>query len=160
MPTNCRSRFAQDAEPAPAGVMPVIDAVAMVPGWLAILLGGAFSILLYCKSLDFLLVEHSEQRAIWGTALMLAGLLILFLCQLWTFLKLVPENGSWGVMEALVPSFQVWSAAFRRLPHTRWPIWMAGWSLTILVASVLMIGGQGYWLDHKPAEPAPWAGTP
>jgi hypothetical protein len=137
-----------------------IQAVAALPGWLSILLGGAFAILLYCKSLDFLLADNAERRAIWGTGLLGAGLLILLLCQLWTFLKLVPENACWGITEALVPSIQVWCEAFRRLPYTRWPIWLAGWSLTIVIASVLMIGGQSYWLNKKPAESAPWAGTP
>jgi hypothetical protein len=137
-----------------------VQAVATLPGWLSILLGGAFAILLYCKSLDYLLAENSERRAIWGTVLLSAGLLILCLCQLWAFLKLLPENAGWGITEAMVPSLPVWCAAFRRLPHTRWPIWLAGWSLTMVLASTLVVGGQTYWLGKKPAETVPWAGTP
>ena len=116
--------------------------------------------MLYCKSLDYLLAENAARRAIWGTGLLAAGVLILFLCQLWAFLKLVPENAGWGITEALVPSLQVWCAAFRRLPHTRWPIWLAGWSVTIVMASTLMIGGQTYWLKANSDGPTPAATTP
>ncbi|HLW66520.1 MAG TPA: hypothetical protein VKS79_14495 [Gemmataceae bacterium] len=141
----------------PSNFKQAVQAVAMLPGWLSILLGGAFAILLYCKSLDFLLAEHSEVRAIWGTGLLLAGLVIMHLCQFWAFWKLAPANAGWGITEALVPSAQVWSAAFRRLPHTRWPIWLAGWSLTVVIASILMIGGQTYWLETKPVDSPPSA---
>jgi hypothetical protein len=120
-------------------------------GWLAILLGGMFAVLLYCKSLDFLVSESSETRALWGTGLLAGGIVVLYLSQLWAYWKLASENVRLGVSEMLIPSVSVWAGAFRRLPETRWPVWLAGWSLAIILGATVVIGGQSWWFEEHPA---------
>jgi hypothetical protein len=147
----CRS-LDKATEPAPAnetsraGLAGAVKAVAQVPGWLSIMLGGMFAVLLYCKALDFLLANDTEARAIWGTGLLVAGIVVLILSHFWTIVKIAPEDAGLGISDALIPSGTVWAAALKQLPITRWPIWLAGWSMAIIFSSVAVIGGQLYWL--------------
>jgi hypothetical protein len=42
-------------------------------------------------------------------------------------------------------SARLWRAAFRRLPATRKPVWLGGWSLTALVCGAAVVAGFSYW---------------
>jgi hypothetical protein len=132
------------------GLRAAVDAVAATPGWLAILLGGCFAILLHVKATDQLLSPHSEERALIGLTLILAGLLALGLSHLLALLKVAPSQINADLWDLLSPGL-VWGSAFRRLPESRWPIWLAAWSITLVLAAWVFVGGFGYWFPDDAA---------
>jgi hypothetical protein len=78
-------------------------------------------------------------------------LICLIAAQLWAVLLIGAREEGLGARDVLLPGRQ-WRAAFRRLPATRKPIWLAGWSLTGLVCAMLVVGGFGYWLEAVKAK--------
>lgn len=127
-----------ERRPSFLGARGVIAAVASLPGWLSMLLGGSFAILLYAKAVDHMLPEGVSDREVLGITMLVAGALVLGLSHLWALLKVAPSYVDVGPLDIFSPGL-VWGTALRRLPETRWQLWLAGWSITVIAAACFFI---------------------
>jgi hypothetical protein len=116
----------------------MIGAVAAVPGWLSILLVGSFAVLLYVQALDHLLPPAAPQRVNLGLGLLFAATIVLALSHFWALVKVAPDDYEFDVWDLLSPA-QIWGSALRQLPATRWPIWLACWSLALIAGSIFFL---------------------
>jgi len=135
----------------------VRGSVAELPGWLVVLLGGAFAIIVYLIALDVLLENHSYERAMAGLLMIIAGVATTFACQFWALLKVAPRHQELGMADSFLRPALIWQTAVRELPATRWAIWFAAWGLALALGAALFVGGQGYWIpDTPPDQTAFW----
>jgi hypothetical protein len=128
----------------------VIDGVAAIPGWLGILLGGAFAILLYAKAIDHIMPADSHPRAVIGLTMLLGGACVFFFAHFWVVAKITPQQHDLDLWELVSPVL-IWQSALRRLPETCWPIWLGGWSCAMVLGSVFVLGGHAFW-DKEPED--------
>ena len=122
------------------GLRAVVDAIASLPGWLSVLLGGSFAILLYAKAIDHLLPEGTSNRPMVGFGMLAAGIVALGFSHFWALAKVAPSYSDVGPLDLLSPGL-VWGSALRRLPETRWPLWLAGWSISLIGGAWFFITG-------------------
>jgi hypothetical protein len=115
------------------GLRGIVNSVAVLPGWLSILLGGSFAVLLYVKAIQQLLPEASGNRPALGLVLLVLGCASMLFSHFWALVKVAPSYAEIGPLDFFSPGL-VWGTALRRLPETRWPLWLAAWSLALVSA--------------------------
>jgi hypothetical protein len=64
-----------------------------------------------------------------------------FLAQIWALALIAPHEERIGPRDLLVLSSRLWGVIVRRLPETRWPLWLACWGLALIAADFWLIGG-------------------
>lgn len=126
------------------GVIEVFRLVWGLPSWAWVTIGGMVAVALCSAAVGHLLPAHSYPRALWGTSLFLGGGLFAFLMQCWLLLELAPYDAQLSHAD-LLPSTRLWGMAFRCMPETCWPVWLAAWGLTASVCAPVFIGGLTYW---------------
>jgi hypothetical protein len=130
--------------------------VAAMPGWVGVMLGGIFAIIVYLIALDSLLAEPSYERAMAGLVMMIGGLVTTLACQFWALLKVAPRHQELAMTDSFLRPGQIWHAAVGEMPATRWPVWLAAWGLSLALGAALFVGGQSYWVPDAPPNQVGW----
>jgi hypothetical protein len=115
-----------------------------MPAWYWILSIGAVLIVVGAVAGHLVLPAESETRSIWGLSQLGVGLVLLFVAQLWAVFVLAGEEAGIGLREVFLPTIKVWWQTAKRLPVTRWPVYLATWGLLAAVCG-LAVGDMMYW---------------
>ena len=75
----------------------------------------------------------------WALGQFLLGMAALFSAQVWGLALVAQREEKIGLWDLLMLSGRLWAALFRRLPESRWPIWLASWGLVLLAGDALML---------------------
>jgi hypothetical protein len=132
----------------PSEFTELIRALRRLPTWVWALAGGCVFVIASSIMADYQLGKHSYGRALWGTAELAAGVLMLIGAQIWAMVLVGKHDGDLGIIDAIYP-FRVWETVFKSLPEACRPVCLGGWALTATLTSVLLVGGQFYWLPKK-----------
>jgi len=62
---------------------------------------------------------------------------------------LPPKDEKLGLKDMFLPT-RLWPLMFRNLPAMRWPVWLVGWGLAIIVSGIIFIGGLAHWMNYLP----------
>jgi hypothetical protein len=137
-------------QPSFMGMREFWDLVGKLPTWFWILVNGMAAIMLLSLAAGFALRSLGLALALWSTIQLGVGILGFFAVQIWALILLTPEDDTLGP-RALVMSSRLWSQVLKRLPDTRWQLWLGSWCLTGVVSAVCLSGGLSYWYQfYKP----------
>jgi hypothetical protein len=131
--------------PSALGASEFGEAMKHMPRWVWPLLGGAAAVAVLSVAVDSLLPEECLTRALWSAFQLVLSIIGLIAAQLWAVLMVGARVDGLGAKDLIFPG-RSWPAALRRLPATRKPVWLGGWSVTGLICAVLVVGGFNYWL--------------
>src|SRR5262249_37562217 len=95
------------------------------------------------------LEEDSLPRAIWSTAQIILGLLMILAAQVWALALLAPEDDRLHFKDAIFAG-RLWVLTVKRLPETRAQVYLGSWGLATMLAAILCIGGLAHWLNYLP----------
>jgi hypothetical protein len=139
-------------QPSTLGVVEFVEMLAKLPRWLWVLLGGSSIIAVSSVAANFMLPDDSLARALWSTIHVGAGLVGLFVAQVWAFLLSAPQTDHLSSKDMIL-SARLWSITFRRLPETRRQVWLGGWSMAAMLSGIFIVGGFSYWYQfYKPKK--------
>jgi hypothetical protein len=133
--------------PSKIGAAEFFKVVWNMPEWLGRLLVGVFAAVGVSLLAHLLLIETAHERALWGLWQLLAGLALVAGAHVLA-LRQVPlceiracsrNNGSLTGL---------WRATLDRLPDTRWPVNLLSWGGSLILCSVLIVGGLGWWVEN------------
>jgi hypothetical protein len=143
-------------KPSPLGTFEILDMIRETPRWVWVLLGGVVGVALISLAADFLLEEDCLERAIYTTAQIGVGLLMVLAAQIWAGVWVgVATEEEIGPKDFILP-FRLWSIAIGCLPRSRKPIILAGWGVAVMICAVLLIGGLDFWWEvYNPKKFAP-----
>lgn len=133
--------------PKPKDWQVVSQAVLGLPSWLWVLTTGVGAVILYSFATGHTLPESGRQRAVWGSAQLVGGLLVFFLAQFWALVRLAPLDPTLGTIDLCGVSVRLWQRALSEQPKNCWPVWLAAWGLVAAFCAVFLIGGFGYWFS-------------
>jgi hypothetical protein len=119
------------------GLVEFCELLAHIPAWFCILLIGLGTIVYLSYRADAYLAPQSPARTWWSMTQLILGIMLFLGAQLWALALVAPYEERLG----LVFSTRLWRATFRRLPETRWPVWLLCWSLAAIVLDLAVIGG-------------------
>lgn len=92
-------------------------------------------------------LETPFQRALWASLQIAGGILILFVGQFITLMRLAPEDEKLGFKDVILP-FRLYGLAFKRLPKFSLSVWCLGWGLAVILCGFFLIGGLDHWLTY------------
>ncbi len=143
-------------KPSPLGTFEILDMVRETPRWVWVLLGGVVVIALISLAADFILEEDCLERAIYTTAQIGVGLLMVLGAQIWAGVWVgVATEEEVGPKDFILP-FRLWAIAIGCLPRSRKPITLAVWGVAVMVCAVLLVGGLDFWWEvYNPKKFAP-----
>lgn len=136
------------------GAVELLQLLSKLPRWVWVLLGGVVAVVLVSVAVDWMLnpEEYEFERALWSSVQLGSGWLLLLVAQGWVLFQLAPNDDKLGPRDFFVP-FRLWNLAMRRLPETRYPVWVGVWSMTAMLCALLIIGGYEYWYQfYKPKK--------
>jgi hypothetical protein len=119
--------------------------ISKMPLWFWILLWGSVGILGISLGAVILVPEDSFERTVVGSLMLLTGVFLLVIAQIWLHFALAVEEPQLGVTDMIL-SVRLWFAAFRRLPQTGTPVCLGTCGLTAIVCALFIVGGLTYWL--------------
>jgi hypothetical protein len=141
-------RPAEQRRPVPSR-FELLYYIARLPGWVWVLCCGVVAIVLFTYPPSRRLEPDCLERAIWCTAQLLGGLLLLWGTQFWTLLLVADKDDKLNAMDVFLTG-RLWGVAVRQLPLTRWPICIAVWAVTLMVTALVFLGGLDHWLHYLP----------
>jgi hypothetical protein len=97
------------------------------------------------------LADKPMQRAVCSTVEIVLGVLLILVGQTWALCVLAPHDDRLHFKDAIIPG-RLWGMTLKKLPRTQGQVWLLGWGLACILASVLIVGGQTYWLNHLPQK--------
>jgi hypothetical protein len=137
---------------SPLGIVEFWEMLNKLPSWLWVLLGGCGTVAMVSLAADFLLPPYCLTRALWSTIQFAIGLVGLVVGQIWLVVLFAPTDDKVSFKDVLFPG-RLWSLAFRGLPERQHQVWLGGWSVTLSVCAVLVVGGYSYWYQfYKPKK--------
>lgn len=148
-------------KPSKLGAAEFFRVVGVTPGWLWVLLLGIFAVVAVSLAADFLVIEDAHDRAVWGLWQLLLGLAVAVAAHVLAMRQVTVHevrsrsHGSYSLTG-------LWQAALDRLPATRWPVNLLSWGAGLILCSVLIVGGLGWWLENvrfAPEKPKTLQGT-
>lgn len=152
---NARELNEQLRPKAPSGVGGLSDLAEQLrrlPRWVWVLLRGVAVILLFSAVVSFALPAESLLRAIWSTAQLGIGLILLFFAQVRALALLVPEDADLSGKDLVYP-VRLWKLAFEKIPLTTREVHHGVWGATLMFSAVVVTGGLLYWTQYyKPAK--------
>jgi hypothetical protein len=151
--------------PMPSGARPrtltgeseLALAARLIPSWVWVLFGGLVVIAAVTCAADMLLPYPSRERAIWSTAQFFLGLAAFLIAGIAVSGHLGMQREHFGLADLFMPD-RLWPRALKRLPHTRWHVCAAVWSLSVSLCGVIWVGGWTWWLPTK-TPPRPGKGS-
>jgi hypothetical protein len=132
---------------AKLGAVDFFKVVGTTPDWLWRLLFGVVAAVAISLVADFLLIETAHDRAVWGLWQLLAGLGLVLVAHVLALRQVTVvearscSGGSWSLTG-------LWRATLGRLPETRWPVNLVSWGGSLILCSVLIVGGLGWWIEN------------
>jgi hypothetical protein len=93
--------------------------------------------------------KNPLHRALWCTGQIVGGLVLLFTAQFLALLRLAPEDEKLGIKDVFLP-FRLWGLIFQRLPALRFPLWIGGWGVAIIISALVFVGGLSHWMTYLP----------
>jgi hypothetical protein len=139
---------------SPLGVVEFFHLLGRVPGWFWVLAGGGAVLTSLAAAADFLLPDNCLARALCSTVPVGLGLIGLLAAQVWAILLIGAEDDALGAKDVIL-SARLWRLTLQRLPRTRKPVWLGGWSVTTVLCAALIVGGFSYWYQfYKPKRTA------
>jgi hypothetical protein len=125
-------------------------AARLMPFWGWVLVGGLLMVASFTLGADLHLPPGGRPRAVWSVAQFFLGLGAFLVAGVTVSVWLWAHGERVTLIDLLLPNL-LWALAFQRLPHTRWHICAAAWSLAAALCGVAWIGGWTYWLaGHSP----------
>jgi uncharacterized Zn finger protein (UPF0148 family) len=152
-----RPRTIRKTLPSLGGLVETTQAVGQLPSWFWMLLfviaQGTVLSLIAGRDLP---PGDNFVRALWTTAQLGLGVLLVLIAQCWLLMHIAPEDPTLSYKDAVIP-FRIWALAFRRLPKCRISLWIAAFGVTLVVGAIAFIGGLEHWLGylHAPNAPPP-----
>ncbi len=136
------------AAPSPSrlGAAEFLLAVDALPGWLRVLVVGVLFILVVSLAANIFLPHASYLRVGWSAAQLFAGLVALVVAHVGA-LRTVPTVEVRARSRSADSIVGLWRAAVAMMPATRWPVTLLAWGLTLVLCSVFVVGGFGWWLS-------------
>lgn len=130
-------------QPSALGLSEFLDLVAGLPLWVWVLLVGEALAVLVSVAAQLGLHEQVQHYTVWWYSVQAgAGLVALLVAQLWALMLVAPEDDRLGPKDLFLP-VRLWWVAVRRLPATRWPVWIGTWGLTLLLgAAAVFLAGR------------------
>jgi len=145
-----RERLPLAPEPAQrAATAPQAAAAVQVPRWAIALIAGVVVNVVACWAVGRYIPLTPLHRALWTTIQMAAGLLIMFLIQLYALVRIAPEEATLHFFDALVP-FRLYGLVCKRLPRLAMVLCASSWALALTLGALLFIGGLAHWLNYLP----------
>lgn len=143
-------------KPSPLGTFEILEMLRETPRWVWVLLGGVVGIALASLAADFFLEEDCLERAIYTTAQLGVGLLVLIAAQIWAAVWVgVATEEEISPKDFILP-FRLWSIAIGCLPRSKKPITVAVWGVAVMISAVLLVGGLDFWWEvYNPKKFAP-----
>jgi len=107
---------------------------------------------------NFFLPQTSEHRAIWGLIQIIIGAILLLAAQIWGALMVAYADDALNARDLFGISLRLWGHLLRRMPETRWPVYLSLWGVSLIVCGLIM-GDSTYWMRNAPrtarsADPA------
>ncbi len=143
-------------KPSSLGTFEILDMVRETPRWVWVLLGGVVVIALLSLAADFMLEEDCLERAIYTTAQIGVGFLMVLGAQIWAGVWVgIATEEEVGPKDFILP-FRLWAIAIGCLPRSRKPVTLAVWGVAIMVCAVVLVGGLDFWWEvYNPKKFAP-----
>jgi hypothetical protein len=91
------------------------------------------------------------QRALLTSVQIAAGFALMFAGQFFGLLRIAPEESTLSFKDAVFP-FRLYGLIFKRLPSTRYTVYLGAWGLAAIVAATVFIGGLGHWFTYVPGS--------
>ena len=133
--------------PSKLGAAEFFKVVASTPDWLGRLLVGVFAAVAVSLVAHLLLIETAHDRAVWGLWQFAAGLVLVVGAHVLA-LRQIPLGEIRACSRSNGTLTGLWRATFDRLPATRWPVNLLSWGVSLVVCSVLIVGGLGWWIEN------------
>jgi len=137
--------------PSVLGMVEFGQMLAKLPNWALVLISGIGVVVVANLPPAKALAENSLTRAVFATAEMGVGLLMIVAAQIWALFVLAPGDDKLGFKDAILPG-RLWGMTLKRLPAMRGQVWLASWGISCILAAVLIIGGLAHWLDYLPKK--------
>jgi hypothetical protein len=123
------------------GLVEFLELVGRIPAWLLVLLGGLALVAGTSVVANLYLPVDSAVRNRWALVQLLLGVGSFLIAQIWALALVAPHEEKIGPRDLLVLSGRLWIQLLRRLPDTRWPVWLACWGLALVAGDLLLVGG-------------------
>ena len=142
-----RSNPAGPRTPSKLGVTEFFKVVGNTPEWLGRSLVGVFAAVTVSLVAHLLLIETAHDRALWGLWQLLVGLALVAGAHVLAF-RQVTLNEIRACSRGNGALTGLWRATLDRLPETRWPVNLLSWGASLILCSVVIIGGLGWWIEN------------
>jgi len=140
-------RFAKPANAVQAG-----SAIVQLPFWFWVLILGIAVVIGATALVNTRLpLGPKFARAVWCTAQIGIGMLLILITQFVALIVLAPKDPSLQFIHAIVPG-KIWGLIGNRLPAMAPCLWVGVWSLTAILSAVYFIGGLTHWNDYLPGK--------
>ena len=133
--------------PSKLGAVELFKALGNMPEWLGRLLVGVFAAVVVSLLGHLLLIETADERALWALWQLLAGLVLVVGAHVLAF-RQVPLGEIRACSRSNGSLTGLWRATLDRLPETRWPVNLLSWGASLIVCSVVIIDGLGWWIEN------------
>jgi hypothetical protein len=90
-------------------------------------------------------------RALWATIQIGGGMALLFIGKFTALLQIAPEDPNLTFKDAILPG-HIYGPMLKRLPATRWSLYLICWGMTLIVTANVCIGGLGHWFKFVKGE--------
>jgi hypothetical protein len=144
----------QSRTASPLGLVEFGRAVNLWPTWVWVLIGGVLTVVAISLPPAASLEVGSLQRALWSTAEIVLGVLMVLAAQTWSLCFLAPGEDSLHFKDAILPG-RLWALTVSKLPQTCGQVWLAGWGLTCILSGIFIVGGLAHWFSYLPKTPPP-----
>ena len=129
------------------------EALGQLPEWSWVLLCGVACTVAVSVLGIYLMPPEPPFRAWWSAAQLSVAIAALLVAQAWALILVAPYDDHIGAMSLIFPA-RVWWLACRRLPATRWPVWLGAWGTASALGAALLVGGLGYWFEDQQFDPS------
>jgi len=124
-----------------------------VPSWFWTMLGGVVIVIGVTVLTAKPFRPTPFAQCLWCTLQIGLGALVMFLASFWALLSVASEDETMSAKDMFLPG-RLWSLTCKRLPRTRWQVWLAVWGVTAILSAAVLVGGLGEWLKYLPKSKA------
>jgi hypothetical protein len=93
-------------------------------------------------------------RALFATLQIATGIGVMFIGQFMALIRIAPEDSALTFKDAIFP-FRLYSLILKRLPVTKFSLYLGAWGLAAALSAGFLIGGLGHWFTYLPGYKAP-----
>jgi hypothetical protein len=119
------------------------------PIWVLVLLAGILVLAAGSWAAGHYLHLKPLHRALWTSAQIGGGILVMFLGQCYGLLHIAPEEASLHFHDAIIP-FRLYGLVCNRLPRMAVVLCIGSWGLALTLSALIFIGGLSHLLIYLP----------